>query len=83
MPKIGLRHWRYGLGKTDGPECRWCGEEVETTAHVLDRCRVWKTRWPGGRDALLRPPKGDEGNTNPLGALLDWMDGDGMFHFPL
>ncbi|KAF8466331.1 hypothetical protein BDZ91DRAFT_763151 [Kalaharituber pfeilii] len=43
--------------KAESPECRWCGEEEESTTHVLTRCKTWKKKLPGGRTELIDPPK--------------------------
>ncbi|KAF8465117.1 RNase H-domain-containing protein [Kalaharituber pfeilii] len=69
----GLRTWRWHIREGDGPECRWCGEKEETTKHLLEECRVWKRRWPGGEEHVKRPPKGREGERDPLGAMIEML----------
>ncbi|KAF8462036.1 hypothetical protein BDZ91DRAFT_797573 [Kalaharituber pfeilii] len=66
----GLRAWRWKIGEGDGPECRWCGEDEETTDHLLRGCRVWKRRWPGGEEHVRRPPKRGEGERDQIEVLL-------------
>ncbi|KAF8461551.1 hypothetical protein BDZ91DRAFT_798040 [Kalaharituber pfeilii] len=70
----GLRAWRWQIGEGDGPECRWCGEEEETTRHLLGQCRVWRRRWPGGEDHVRRPPRVEgEGGEDPLMRLMEML----------
>ncbi|KAF8466917.1 hypothetical protein BDZ91DRAFT_793895 [Kalaharituber pfeilii] len=52
-----LRKWQFDIRKTESPECWWCGEEEETTEHILDRCRTWKRRWPGEWRTWLGHPR--------------------------
>ncbi|KAF8464164.1 hypothetical protein BDZ91DRAFT_796034 [Kalaharituber pfeilii] len=49
------------IGKIDSPECRWCREEEETVSHIWNGCGVWRSMWPGGLEAIYRPPETREG----------------------
>ncbi|KAF8471068.1 hypothetical protein BDZ91DRAFT_846729 [Kalaharituber pfeilii] len=69
----GLRAWRWHIGEEDGPECRWCGEKEETIRHVLDECRVWRRRWPGGEEHVREPPRGEGGKEDPLKKLVEML----------
>ncbi|KAF8471079.1 hypothetical protein BDZ91DRAFT_791271 [Kalaharituber pfeilii] len=53
----GLKEWRYGIGKADSPECRWCGMAPENFTHITTNCKPWKDKLPKGADGL-RQPKG-------------------------
>ena len=33
--------WRYLIGRTDSPTCRFCGEEEETGYHITFECPFW------------------------------------------
>ncbi|XP_036138900.1 uncharacterized protein LOC118644432 [Monomorium pharaonis] len=35
-----LNYHLYKLGSSDTPDCRWCGEEEETSLHILGNCPV-------------------------------------------
>ncbi|KAF8455453.1 hypothetical protein BDZ91DRAFT_746696 [Kalaharituber pfeilii] len=61
----GLRAWRYKIDKADGPECRWCGESEEMTAHLLEEYRVWRRFWPGGGEDIMTPSKGTDKDKDP------------------
>ncbi|KAF8454103.1 hypothetical protein BDZ91DRAFT_748059 [Kalaharituber pfeilii] len=50
----GLRAWRYKIDKADGPECRWCGESEEMTAHLLEEYRD-----------IMTPSKGTDKDKDP------------------
>ncbi|KAF8457856.1 hypothetical protein BDZ91DRAFT_800445 [Kalaharituber pfeilii] len=73
----GLRAWRYHIGEATDPECRWCGEAEETTGHLLNDCRAWQKRWPGGMAAIRKPPKRGEGEDDPLQGLMEMLGEDG------
>ncbi|KAF8445126.1 hypothetical protein BDZ91DRAFT_853773 [Kalaharituber pfeilii] len=68
----GLRAWKHRMGTADSPDCRWCGEEAETTQHILTNCRVWKQKCPRGIDDLRHPKTDKDEDRDKLWELMDW-----------
>ncbi|KAF8461586.1 hypothetical protein BDZ91DRAFT_797845 [Kalaharituber pfeilii] len=76
----GLREWKFKIGTVDSPECHWCGEDTESTRHILTQCRVWKQKCPRRIEDLCRPKSDDRDRSDEerdrLLELLDWAGGE-------
>ncbi|KAF8460839.1 hypothetical protein BDZ91DRAFT_798534 [Kalaharituber pfeilii] len=62
LGKKRLKAWRHRVGKAADADCRWCGEGEESFEHVMERCRVWRRRRPGGEEEIRRPKKSGDGD---------------------
>ncbi|KAF8453575.1 hypothetical protein BDZ91DRAFT_802180 [Kalaharituber pfeilii] len=38
-----------------------------------NRWEGWKTRWPGGREAIRKPPTGKKDEPDPLAEVMRWV----------
>ncbi|KAF8460799.1 hypothetical protein BDZ91DRAFT_785151 [Kalaharituber pfeilii] len=67
----GLKEWRYGIGKADSPECRWCGKAPENLTHIARDCQAWKRKTKQGAECLTQPGKGVN-----IAEILEWAGQD-------